>query len=65
MSLCIWYSPTQTRFRSELTVAVHKLPKYGSKSCPHDFGTDGKQGSAYGIYHMYNSKTARVGFTIA
>ena len=64
LSLYTWYIPTQTRSRSELTVAVHKLPKYGSKSCLHDFGTDGKQGSAYGIYHVYNSKSANMSFTI-
>ena len=57
LSLCTWYIPTQTRSRSELTVAVlsSKIPR---KSCSHDFGTDGKQGSAYGIYHVHNSEPA-------
>ena len=64
VSLYGLYIPTQTRFRSELAVAVRKLPKYGSKSCRHDFGTDGKQRSAYGIYNLYNLKTADISFTV-
>ncbi|MDE5804366.1 MAG: hypothetical protein K2I22_15785 [Lachnospiraceae bacterium] len=64
LSLCTWYISTQTRSRSKLAVAVRKLPKYGSKSCRHDFGTDGKQGSAYGIYHVHNLEAANVSFAI-
>lgn len=26
-SLCLWYMQAQTRFRSEIAIAVHKLPK--------------------------------------
>ena len=57
------YIPTQTRFRSELAVAVlsSKIPR---KSCSHDFGTDGKQGSAYGIYIVHNSKPMDARFVI-
>ncbi len=62
VSLYSLYTSTQTRSRSELTVAVRKLPKYGSKSCRHDFGTDGKQGFAYEVYNLYNSKLVTMSF---
>ena len=36
----------------------------GTKLENTSLSADGKQGSAYGIYHVYNSKTARDSFTI-
>ena len=45
-----------------LSLRAYRSGTYAAKR--RQLSTDGKQGSAYGIYHMHNSKLASMSFAI-